>query len=92
MASVCANGVKTKRKLLNHIIHKVYGVLLSMTGVYLQCPDSSGIVDGGILEPADLLAICVLEREERDIDLDMMARYLLGIAFGVNGSAADISG
>ena len=91
MPTICTDGVKAERKLLDYIVYEVYGVLLSMAGVYLQCPDSSRIVDGGILEPADLLAIRVLERKEGYIYLDVVTGHLLRITFGVNGSTADVS-
>ncbi len=92
MSAICTDGVKTKRELLDYVIYEVYGVLLSMAGVYLQCPDPGRIVDGGILEPADLLAVGVLECKKGYIYLDVVTGHLLRIAFGVNGSAADVSG
>ena len=85
MAPICANGMDAKRKLIDHVIYEINGVVLSMTSVDLQSPDPGGIIYGSVLETTDLPVLGVLESKECHINLDVVARNLLGIATGMNG-------
>jgi hypothetical protein len=35
MAIICSDGIDTERKLGNHVIYKIYGILLGMAGINL---------------------------------------------------------
>ena len=53
MTIIGPDGMDAKRELGNHVIDKVYGILLRMAGTNLQGPNSGGIIHGRILEAAD---------------------------------------
>lgn len=79
MAPVGADRMDAERELLDHVVNEVYGILLIVTLVNSQGPDSGGVIDGHVLKTADPAVICGLKAEELDIQLDVVARHLLGV-------------
>ena len=61
MAIIRADGMDAERKLRNHMIDKIYGVLLRMAVINLHGPDPGGIIDGRILETPNGFLIRFLE-------------------------------
>lgn len=80
------------RVLLDHVVYEVYGILLIMTFVDPQGSNSGSIFDGCILKSMNLLALSILDSRKRHVNLDVMARYLLGITTRINCAAADVLG
>ena len=83
MAIVGADFANPKGELLDNVIEDVYGVGLCVTLIDLQGTYAGRIVNGCILETADILTAFSVEGKELDVHLDMVARNLLGIALGV---------
>jgi hypothetical protein len=75
-------------ELVNDAIDKVDRVCLSMFFVDLERSDTSGIVDGHILEAACLLALRSNESQKLNVHLDMVSRHLFDVAFGVDFTKA----
>src|SRR5262249_41635074 len=69
----------------------VDGILLRVALVNLQRADARGIIDGGVLEAAHLLFVLVVEVEELDIDLDVVARHLFLIPLREDGTLPGIA-
>jgi hypothetical protein len=92
MAIIGPDGMDPEREFGNHIIDKIYGILLGMAGINFQGSDSSGIIYGRILKTTDGLSMGPLELQKLYIHLDMMPGYLLFIALGLYGSCFGISG
>ena len=90
VTSIGTDGVDAKGELLDHVVYEVYGVLLSIAFVDLQGSNPGGIVNGGVLETPDLLPFGALESKKGHINLDVVARYLLGVATGVNCPTTDV--
>ena len=44
MASISSYSMDAEGKLINHIINKFNGILLSVTGIDFKCPDSGSII------------------------------------------------
>ena len=55
-----------------------------MPGVDLERPDPGCVINRGVLESAHRLPGFILEGEEFDIHLDVMARHLFVVAPGVD--------
>ena len=72
MASVSSNRMDAEGKFINHIINKLNGILLIMTSIDFQYPDSGNIIDGCILKSPDSVAVKVPQRDELHINLDVM--------------------
>ena len=87
MASVSSNRMDTEGKFINHIINKLNGILLIVTGIDFQRPDSGSIINGCILKTPDSVAVKIPQRDELHINLDVMAWNLFGITSSVNGPA-----
>ena len=68
------------------MVNEGNGILLCMLLVYLQRPDTRGVVDGGVLKALYFLALAVSQVQEFDIDLYMMPRHLLLVPGGLNRS------
>ena len=83
MAIIGSNGMNPEREFRNHIIDKIYGILLRMAIINLQRPDSGGIIHGRILKTTGGLGIGVWEFQKLYIHLDMMPRHLLFIPLGL---------
>ena len=84
MSTIGSDRMDPERELFNHVVDEVDGVLLRVTPIDLQRPDAGGVIDGRILEAADAPAGLSLESQEGYVDLDVMTRYLLGVAMGMN--------
>ncbi len=84
MTIVGPDFLDAERELFDDVIDEVDRVGLCVFVVDLERPDAGGIVDRGILEPADLLAALASEGEELDVHLDVMARHLLVVTLGVD--------
>jgi len=80
MAAIGTYRVDPERELPNHIIHKVGGVLLRVQAIDLERPYPRRIINRGILEPAQLLALGIDESEELDINLDVVSRHVFFVA------------
>jgi len=87
MASVCPNRMDAEGEFFNHIINKLNGILLIVTRVDLQCPDSGGIINSRVLKAANPDSLKVPKRDKFDIHLDMMAGDFLGITASGNSPA-----
>jgi len=72
MAAIGPDHLDAEGELLDHVVDEVDGVGLIVPVVDLQGPDACGVVDGGVLVPLDRGAIFVFERQELDVDLDMV--------------------
>ena len=90
MAAVGPHRMNPKRELCDHVVEKTYGVRLGVARVNLEGPDAGGIVDGGVLIATYRPATWADELQERDIDLDVMAGDLLGVAMRVHRSTATL--
>lgn len=84
MAIVGSDFLDAERELFNDVIDEVDGVGLCVFVVDFERPDAGCVVDGGILEPADLLPALAGEGEELDVHLDVMTGNLLVISLGVD--------
>ena len=82
MPSIGPDRVNPEGELLDHVVDEANGVLLAVPPVDLQGPDPGGIIGGGEWITPRQLTVLSLELQERDVDLDVMTRYLLGIAVG----------
>jgi hypothetical protein len=84
MASVRSDRINAEGEFLNHIINKLNGILLIVTGVDFQRPDPGGIINSRVLKASNPGSLKVPERDKFDIHLDVMARDFLGITASVN--------
>jgi len=62
---------------LDDVINEGDGIGLGVPAVDLESPDAGSIIDCGILITLDRLAVFALERQELDIDLDLVTWNLL---------------
>ena len=74
MAVVGPDLLDAERELFDDVIDEVDRVGLCVFVVDLERPDAGGIVDRGILEPADLLAALASEGEELDVERNFRER------------------
>ena len=79
-------------ELFDNVIDKVDGVSLSVTLVDFQSPYAGSVINGRILKAANLLASITYECQELDIHLDVMARNLFVVPFGVDLAHAGTAG
>jgi hypothetical protein len=84
MSAIGSDRVDPEGELLNDILDEVDGILLGVAPIDLQRANTGGVINGRILEAADLPAVLSLERQELDIDLDVMTGHLLGVAMGMH--------
>ena len=87
MAPICSDRMDAKGEFVNHIINKLNGILLIVTRIDFQRPDSGSIINGCILKTSDSVALKVPQRDKFDINLDVMARNLFGITASMNSSS-----
>ena len=73
-----------EREFLDDLVDKIDGIGLGMALVDFQSPHAGCIINCRILESADLFALLSFECQKLNIHLDMVTRYLLVIAFGMN--------
>ena len=87
MTSVSSDRMDTEWKFLNHIINKFNGILLIVTRVYFQCPDTSGIINSCILKASDPVALKIPQRDKFDINLDVVTWDFFRISSRLNRTA-----
>ena len=81
---VGANFSDPEGELLNGIVDETDSVGLGMLLIDLEGAHAGPIVDGRELKPAYLLATLTSEGQKPNVHLNMVARDLFGIAFGVD--------
>ncbi len=91
MSPISSDSMNSKRKFLDDMIDESNGIFLRMTGVYFQCPNPCGVVNGGILIALYLLAVIINKAKKLNVYLYVVARYLLFIALRMYGSSTDFS-
>lgn len=84
MAIIGSDFLDAERELFDDVIDEVDRVGLSMFIIDLESPDARSVVNGCILEPADLLAALSDEGEELDVHLDVMTWHLFVVTLGVD--------
>lgn len=87
MAPVGSYCMDAERKLIDHIINELYGIILIVTRVDFHRPDPGGIVDCCVLKTPDSVAFIVPQPEKLDIHLDMMTWNFLRISSCVNSTS-----
>jgi len=88
VAIISSHFSDSKGKLSDDVVDKSDRVGLSMTIVDLQRADTGRIINGCVLVTPDGFSVFPLEGQELDVDLDLVARNLLFVAFGVDFSNA----
>ena len=89
MSAIGADGSYPKRKLFHHVIDEVDGIRLRVATIDLECTDSCGVVDRGVLVAPDGRSLLSRQREELHVYLYVMARNLLLVAMRVYGASTD---
>ena len=79
-------------ELFDDVVNEVNRICLGMLLVDLEGANFGCIVDCRVLEATDLFAAFPYERQELNIYLNVMARHLLLIAFGVQFAHSCASG
>ncbi len=82
VAAIGSDRLDSKRELLHDVIDKVDGVRLRVTLVDLQRPHPRRVIDGRVRVASNRRALFPLQGQELDVDLHVMARDLLLVAFG----------
>ena len=88
MAVIRPDLADPKWELLNNVVHEVYGVGLHVLFIDFQSTHTCSIIDCGVLEAADLLALFAFESQELDVHLDVVPWNLFLIALCVYLSSA----
>lgn len=65
------------------MVDEVDGIDLVVSAVDLEGPDAGCVIDCSVLVAFDDAAVFAFEYQELDVDLDVMARDLFLISFGV---------
>ena len=81
MTIICPDHFYPERERINDVVNKVNCTVLSVFAVDFKCSDSSAVINSGILKAFNASAFFILEKQEFDIDLNMMLRNLLLISF-----------
>lgn len=84
MAVIGSDLTDAERELFDDVIREVDGIGLSMFFVDFQGPHPRCIIDSGILKTAHLFTLFSFEGQELNIHLNVMARNLLLVSFGVD--------
>ena len=92
MATVSPHRMHPKRKLLDHVVEEVHGVLLGMARVDLQRSDACRVINGRVLIPLRRPPVFPDELQERDVNLHVMPRDLPGVPVRVHRSSPDATG
>ena len=74
----------SKWELIDDVVDEIDGARLGMLLVDLERPHSRYVINGCELEAPDLLAVIAPKRQELDVHLDVVARNLFVVAFGVD--------
>ncbi len=69
---------------LDDVVDEVGGVCLGVPFVDFEGADPGRVIDGGELEPPELLAALIRKVQELDVHLDVAAGDLLVVALGVH--------
>lgn len=88
MAIIRLDFTDAEWELFNDMINKVDRIGLCVLFVNLQRPNPRSVIDGGVLEAADLHPLFANESQELNIHLDVMSGNLLLIALGVDRAHA----
>ena len=89
MATVRADGVHSKRELLNQRVYEGDGVLLRVAAVDAQGPDAGGVVDGRVLVAPQAPTVRASEHQKRHVHLHVVPRHRLLVAVGAHGPSPD---
>lgn len=81
MAVICTAGFYPKWKFLNDIINRIYRIGLIMALIDPQYPNARWIINGSNWNRFTRLPVNVLKKQEVDINLYMMTRNTLLVAF-----------
>ena len=92
MATVGPYRMHPKRKLLDHVVEEVHGVLLGMARVDLQRSDACSVINGRVLISPRRPPVFPDELQERDVNLHVVPRDLLGVPVRVHRSSPDATG
>ncbi len=91
MATIGSDLLDSKRKLGNDVVNKSNRILLRMAIVNFERSYARCIVDGGVLVSFDPLARFAFEYQELNVHLDVVARYLLVVAFPMHLSTPHLA-
>ena len=81
MAIVGTNRIDSERELIYDVINKIDRISLSVTLIDFKRTNACYVINGRALKPSQDFSIRILEFQELHIELHMMTRYLLLIAF-----------
>jgi hypothetical protein len=87
MTSIRADCVDAKGELVDDIVDELDRVVLIVTVVDLERPDSSCVIDGSVLKATHSMPSWSLETHNLHVCLNMMTRDLLGVSVGVDSSS-----
>ena len=87
VAAISAHGVDPKRELREHVVDERDCVLLGVATIDTKGADSGRVVNGRVQVAPNASAGWPLQCEDFHVGLHVMARYLLGVAMGVDGPA-----
>jgi hypothetical protein len=88
VAPIRTHGVNPERERRDHVIEKRNRVRLGVASVDAQGPDTRRVVDRRVLVATRRHGVRAAQREERDIDLHVMAWDLFGVPVGVHRAPA----
>jgi hypothetical protein len=89
MATIGTNCMDSEGELLNDVINETDSNLLTVPGINLESSDSCSVVDCRVLITSYSGARIAGQIHNFHIHLDVMARYLLGIATGMERTTAN---
>jgi hypothetical protein len=92
VAVIGSYGVDKEGKSLDNMVNKLDGRVLIMALVDLQGSDPCRIIDSRILETLQLLPLWFFERQELDINLNVMSWDLLLAALSLHRATLSIAG
>jgi len=84
MTAVGSYGLNPERKLVDYVIDEVDGVFLIASLIDFQSADAGRIINGCVLIATHRVPRFCLEYHEVNVNLDVMARDLFVVAFGMN--------
>ncbi len=87
VATIGAYRANPEREFHHDVVDEVDGVGLRVATVDLECPNSRGVIDGGVLVAPNRRSLLAREREKLDVYLYMVARNLFFVSMGVNRPA-----
>jgi hypothetical protein len=57
VASISANCVDPEWEFLDGVVDEGYGICLVVTGVYFECSDTRGVINGRVLKSANSMTV-----------------------------------